>query len=183
MKKLMAVILGSLLSTVAAAKEPAGIDACSLLSAGEVRKAVGHDVQAGERHDSGAFSPSDEPGPAAYSSTCLWRIKLDGEAPVDPDPSIAGANFVMVNAIRWPAGSGGSQHYLQSFRDAAEDGSIDQEPSPVAIGDEALWWGDGVALRKGEASVGVSVHLAGEREKERGLEEALAKLIAGRLSR
>lgn len=155
-----AIALLCLSSFVATAKEP--IDACSLLLDSEVRTSVDHDSQAGERDDQGEIEPG------TYSSTCLWRLR-------------AGGGFVILNAMRFPAGGEGAQHYLQSFRDAARDGTIDGDPEPIDIGDEALWWGDGVALRKGGTSVGISVHLPGERQKERPLEEYLAQTIATRL--
>lgn len=158
-----------------------GIDACALLLDDEVRSAVGRDIHRGERHDAGEFEWGDKPAKLSYSSTCLWRIGFGEEASPDPGSSLADTSFVMVNAIRWSAGSEGAKHYLQSFKEAAEDSVIDQAPNPLDIAEEALWWGDGVALRKGGTSVGVSVHLPGERQKERALEEYLAKIIASRL--
>jgi len=180
-----AVLFLGLLPFAGPAAEVAGqrIDACALLLDGEIRKAIGQDVHAGERHDMGEVAPDIGSGKPSYSSTCLWRIKSGNEEPLDPNDPVAGTSFVMVNAIRWSTGVEGAKHYLQSFRDAAEDGTIDHQPSSIDIGDEALWWGDGVALRKSETSVGVSVHLPGDRRKERLLEEALAKIVARRTPR
>ena len=171
MPKFFRIAALACLPTFAASASP--IDACALLSDGEIRDAVGRDFHDGERHDGGEFVADTESSAPSYSSTCLWRVGLDGP--------VTGTRFVMVNAIRWSTGSEGSKHYLQSFRDAAEEGVIGQEPGALDIGEEALWWGDGVALRKGAKSVGVSVHLPGEREKERFLEEKLAEILAKRL--
>ena len=50
------------------------------------------------------------------------------------------------------------------------------------LGDEAVWWGNGVAARKDAVSFGVSVHLtSGDTSAHRGMEETLAKQIVGRL--
>jgi hypothetical protein len=52
----------------------------------------------------------------------------------------------------------------------------------VDIGDEGLWWGDGVAARKGDRSFGISVFLQnGDKAAQRKMEEALARKIASRL--
>ena len=174
MPKVFRIAALACLPSFAASGSP--IDACALLSDGEIRDTVGRDFHDGERHDSGEFVTDTKSSAPSYSSTCLWRI-----GPSDDGTPLAETSFVMVNAIRWSSGREGSKHYLQSFRDAAEDGVIDQDPDALEIGEEALWWGDGVALRKGGKSVGVSVHLRGERRNERALEEYLAKVIAGRL--
>ena len=172
-------ICGAAVFCVAAAKEPdmRRIDACAFLRQDEIQQVLGRSVHPGERHDDGEVAPGGEP---SYSSTCLWRVKTGDEVPPDPGSPVAGASFVIVNAIRWPVGEA-SARYLQSFREAAEDGTIDGDPDPVDIGDEALWWGDGVAFRKKENSVGVSVHLPGDRERERLLEETLSRIVARRL--
>jgi hypothetical protein len=49
------------------------------------------------------------------------------------------------------------------------------------IGDDSLWWGDGVAVRKGDISYGVSVHSVSQRSLERQMEETLASKIVERL--
>jgi hypothetical protein len=89
----------------------------------------------------------------------------------------------MVNAISWPAGSTGANDYLESFRGAARDKIIPADPVVInEIGDEALWWGDGVAVRKGNVSYGVSVRIInGTRAGARAMAEALARKIVSRV--
>ena len=57
------------------------------------------------------------------------------------------------------------------------------QPVPVQAGDEALWWGDGVAARKGDVSFGVSVHVGTDKKAEQAMEEALAKKIVANFDR
>jgi hypothetical protein len=133
-------------------------------------------VDAGVREDTGWLDAPDYAG--AYSSTCTWRASSDSDAH-DPTRSLGGASFAILTVISWPAGDGPAK-FLQSFRNAADDHVITGTPVPLQIGDEALWWGDGVAARKGSLSFGMSVHLVNERAKERRMEELLAAKIAAR---
>lgn len=157
------------------------INACTLLTDEEVAAVLGARVNAGEAHDSGTVKNGDYVSAGTYSSTCLWRVASKGPPPSDPNLSLGGASYAILNAMQWPAGSGQAKNFLQSFRDAAKEGVIDQSPVALKIADDALWWGDGVAVCKGDRSFGISVHLVGGRAKERGMEEALAKKIAARL--
>jgi len=55
-------------------------------------------------------------------------------------------------------------------------------PVALDLGDEALWWGDGVAVRRGTMSFGVSIVVnAADRAQRRVWEEALARSILPRL--
>ena len=157
------------------------INACAFLKDDEVGAALGIKVEPGERSDFGESAAGDAALAGSYSSACLWRIPGKGAVPSDPDLPLGGASFVVLNMMQWPAGSGGGKRFLQNFRDAARSGEIGQEPVPVKIGEEGLWWGDGVAASKGDRGFGVSVHLVGGRDRERGLEEILARKVAGRL--
>jgi hypothetical protein len=157
------------------------INACTLLTDGEVAAVLGEKVYPGERHDSGSVESGNYVGARAYSSTCLWRVLTKGPPPSDPNKSLGGASYAILNAMQFPAGSGQGKSFLQSFRDAAKEGDIDQSPVALKIADDALWWGDGVAVCKGDRSFGISVHLVGGRPKERSMEEALAKKVAARL--
>jgi hypothetical protein len=157
------------------------INACALLTDSEVAAVLGQKVYPGERHDSGAFESGNDVGAPAYSSTCLWRVASEGPPPSDPNKSLGGASYAILNAMQFPASSGQAKSFVQSFRDAAKDGTIDRSPVALKIADDALWWGDGVAVCKGDRSFGISVHLVGGRPKERSMEEALAKKIAARL--
>jgi hypothetical protein len=135
-------------------------------------------VDPGVREDSGRLEGDDYQG--AYSSTCVWRASADRNAH-DPSRPLGGASFAILTVISWPLGVNGPAMFLQSFRDAAESHVITSTPVSLRIGDEELWWGDGVAARKGNHSFGISVHLVNQRSKERQLEESLAMRIAAQL--
>lgn len=133
---------------------------------------IGVAVDAGVRDDAGLTRDN------AYSSTCLWRISADRDK-ADPNRPLGGASFAILNMMSWPDGAGAK--YLQDFRDAGRNHEIAMMPVPVAIGDEALWWGSGVAVLKGNLTIGMSVHYLPERRRERAMAETLAKTIADRL--
>jgi hypothetical protein len=157
------------------------VDACALLSDREVASTLKLDVMPADRRDDGKLD--DRPGyEGSYSSTCVWRVQVDKDKD-SVDLPMAGMRFAILNAITWPKGSGKAANFLQSFHDAAEHDIIPSKPIPLkGIGDDALWWGDGVASRVGDVSFGVSVFLQnGDKATQRAMEEALAKKIAGRL--
>lgn len=156
------------------------INACALLTDDEVASVLGKPVSPGERHDSGIIRSGDYVSAGTYSSTCLWRVVGAGSSSSDPNLSLGGSSYAILNAMQWP-GVGQATNFLQSFRDSAKQGLIDQSPVALKIADQALWWGDGVAACKGNRSFGISVHLVGGRDRERGMEESLAKTIATRL--
>jgi hypothetical protein len=172
-------------------------DACSLLTADEITKAIGMKVDPAVRDDSGAGKGG------TYSSTCLWRgpnkpepatawekvkatvsgwLGLEAEQPPPADTPMAGVNFVILNAIAWPEGSDGAKNYIEDFRASARAALIDNDPVSVGIGDEAIYWGTGVAVRKGTTSFGISVRF-GKKDKQaqRAMEEALARQAVARL--
>lgn len=150
-------------------------DACALLTAEDVSAVVGAKVEAGERHDSGQVDGG------GYSSTCMWKVAGAPVASAAPEAPFGGARFAMLNTITWPAGSGLAHKYVADFYDAAKNDLIPGTPVPVAVGDEGLCWGDGVASRKGDISFGMSVHVGSDKQGERTMEEALAKKVAARL--
>jgi hypothetical protein len=167
--------------TATAAKDSAPINACALLKDAEIEAVIGKKVAPGQRHDEGDVNSGDYVVSGTYSSTCLWRVVTDLPPPNDPSLPLGGNSFAILNAMQWPKGGDDASKFLQSFRDAGKEHVIDMEPVAVQIGDEALWWGDGVAVRKGDRSFGISVHMIGGRPNERGWEEDLAKKIAPRL--
>lgn len=155
---------------------PLPIDACSLLTAQEIAQVIGLPVEEGRREDAGLTREG------SWSSTCLWRVHLRNPAPPDPRKPLGGASFVILNALRWPPGRAGE--FLQAFRDAARRGDIPRQPSPRKFGDEALWWGDGLAVRRGDVSVGISVFTPGTGgPRTSAREEKLAPLVVQRLDR
>lgn len=153
------------------------VDACTLLSADEISAIVHFDVEPGVRNDSGAIESGPYAG--AYSTTCLW--KASGDSANDPRLPLGGARFVILNVMSWPAGSQRAARFLQGFRDAADDHTISSTPVPLTIGDESLWWGDGVAVREGHVSYGISVHSVNEKSSERQMAQTLASRIVERL--
>lgn len=160
----------------AGAAQPAPIDACKLLTPEDIAAVTGKTVGAPIPNGGG----STEEG--SYSSTCVWKIPGDaGAGTAAIDAPLQGANYAMLNAWSWVPSSDGAHKFLQDFRDAAKDDLIDMTPVPVEVGDEALYWGDGVAVRKGNVSFGISVHLIGGKPTEQSMETALARKILGRL--
>jgi hypothetical protein len=153
-------------------------NSCGLLTDEQISEAMNMKVDPGAREDSGRLDGRVYEG--AYSSTCVWRASQDRGAHDSTRP-LGGANFAILTLISWPAGGNGPAMFLQSFRDAAESHIIASAPVTLRIGDEALWWGDGVAARKGNVSFGISIHLLNGRAKERQMEESLAAKIAARL--
>jgi hypothetical protein len=157
----------------ARADSPAPIDACKLLSADEIATVIGKKVG----------TPISREGAAAEGSTssvCIWRVAEDSDR-ATVDAPLQGSNYVMLNAWSWEPGNSGPAKFLQEFRDAAKNNLIDSTPVPVAVGDEGLYWGDGVAIRKGSKNFGISVHLQGGKPTEQAMETSLAKKVVGRL--
>lgn len=151
------------------------INACALLDTAEIEEALSLRVGDGMRSDSGYESNG------AYSSTCLWPIAPDRTDDAAPN---GGRRFVIVNAMQWPDGSQRAGSFLDSFRKAAETGELPAVPAARDFGDEALWWGDGLAVVKGDVSFGVSVFMPGMRQEKPGaIEERLAPHILRRLAR
>lgn len=169
-------LLGLLgLVAVAASAQPPPLDACALLTADEVASVLGMPVTQGEQHDAGVTSVG------AYSSTCIWKVRNARLRSHDPNASLGGVDFAILNAFSWPSRSAAAG-FLQSFRSAADNHEIPMQPVDLNIGDEALWWGDGVAVRRGTLSFGVSVVVnSADRAQRRVWEEGLAKQILPRL--
>jgi hypothetical protein len=156
------------------------VDACALLTPEEVSEVIGVKVDAGARRDDGWVDNETVHG--AYSSTCFWRATADRNM-ADPSLSMGGASYAILNVFSWPPGSQEAGSFLQKFRDAADSNLIPSKPVPLKIADEALWWGDGVAVKSGNIAFGISVHLVGGRPKERQMEERLGAKLAGRVGR
>ena len=154
------------------------VNSCLLLTDRQVSGVLNMKVDPGVREDSGRLDGAGYEG--SYSSTCTWRVSADRDAH-DPTRPLGGASFAILTIISWPAANNGPANFLQSFRDAAQAHVITTTPVPLQIGDDALWWGDGVAARKGKFSFGISIHLLDGRSKERRMEELLAAKIAAQL--
>jgi hypothetical protein len=141
------------------------IDACALLPPSEISAVIDLPVDAGRREDSGIEANG------SYSSACVWLIKLEDRV-ADPSAPLNGQSFVILNAMQWPAGSDLARTFLDAFRLAASKGEIPGKPSSREFGDEALWWGDGLAVRKGDVSFGISVFIPGLTPKSSGAFES-----------
>ena len=97
---------------------------------------------------------------------------------MDQPAFLRGRSYVILNAMRWPEGRGLADTFLQAFRDAAAIGEIPSAPASRDYGDAALWWGDGLAVRAGDVSFGLSVVLPhAERGYPGEFEERLAPAI------
>jgi hypothetical protein len=164
---LMLVALGLPLTSVAA---PA-IDACALLQAEQIARVVGEAVEPGVRNDAGVESNG------AYSSSCVWRLSAE-KSQARP------RSLVILNAMQFPPRSGRAHEFLDAFREAAASGVLPRAPSARKFGDDALWWGDGLAVRRRDVSFGLSVYLPKTPAERPGArEERLAPLILAQLDR
>ena len=158
---MIVVSVTALLSLPAFADAPKPVDACTLLTVDEIASVTGQKVgQAIARE--GAAAEGSAP------SVCIWRVASDSDR-ATVDAPLQGSNYVMLNAVSWVPGNPGPTKFVQEFRDAAKQNLIDQTPVPVQVGDEALYWGDGVAVRKGTYSFGISVHLQGGKPTEQAM--------------
>jgi hypothetical protein len=119
----------------------------------------------------------------AYSSACVWEVEVDNPNRDDPNAPMGGKSFVILNAMRWPAGSGLAHSFLDEFHQAEINHDIPGKTSPRKFGDDALWWGDGLAVCKGDISFGLSVFLppSDKRPPKGVFEERLAPKILSRL--
>lgn len=154
---------------------PRPIDACAILMSGEVSTVLGMPVEGGERHDQGLTSVG------AYSSTCIWKVRNDRLLLHDPNASLGGADFAILDMFSWPSNRA-AETFLQQFWSAARSNLIPMRPVALHIGDDSLWWGDGVAVRRGAVSFGVSVVVnSADRDRRRAWEESLAKVIVARI--
>jgi hypothetical protein len=174
-KPLMALaLLVAMPLASATAKPPPSIDACALLDAAQIAQVLGQAVDAGVHHDAGVESNG------AWSSSCVWTFTADRAAA--GAAALKTRRFVMLNAMQWPPGSGRAHEFLDAFRDAAAQGVLAQAPTVRPFGDEALWWGDGLAVRQGDVSFGLSVHVPRTSVKTPGAaEERLVPLILNKL--
>jgi hypothetical protein len=170
----------AVLATGAAAAPtgPAPINPCKLLSTAEVSRTIGRPVEPSRYVDNGVTRDG------ARSTTCLWQVALPSGAAEDPAKSLGGREFAILNVMNWPGGPGDAHKFLENFRTAFAEGAIGSQPVDIEIGaDEALWWGDGVAARRGSVSIGMSVASAGDRTLRRPRAERLARLVVRRLAR
>jgi hypothetical protein len=167
----------ALAGPAAAQSGPEAIDPCTLLTADEVSAVIGRSVEPGRYTSNGLTRDG------AASTTCLWQVALPAGVAPDPSKSLGGRSFAILNVMNWPGGPTDAGKFLDSFRTAFADHEIASEPVAVQVGaDEAIWWGDGVAGRKGGVSFGISVASAGDRAARKPKAESLARRIVQRLA-
>ena len=152
------------------------IDACELLHGPEIVPIIGASVSKPLRQDAG-LQPD-----GSYSSTCYWEIgTTNPTTPADQAPG-AKKSYVILHAMQWPRGL--AHIFLDSFRTAAANGDIPGKTSPRKFGDEALWWGDGLAVRRYDVSFGISVVFPGAKDNHTGaLEGRLAPYVLRRIDK
>jgi hypothetical protein len=173
---LSAVVLLVSARVYAAGTQPAGIDACALLTPDEVSAVVSKQVGAGQPFDNGITAQG------AHSTTCMWAAPLPPGVEPDPTKRLEGRGFVIVGVMNWLGGASDARQFLDDFQKAFQQHDIDSKPVPVNVGaDDSLWWGDGVAARKNGVSFGISVAQFGDRATRQSQAESLARLIVTRL--
>jgi hypothetical protein len=132
-------------------------------------------VDAGRPFDNGVTKRG------AHSTTCIWAAPLPAGVESDPEKRLGGRGFAVLSVMNWP-GPAGAETFLSDFYKAFQQHDIDSKPVAVQVGaDDALWWGDGVAARKGSVSFGISVAQFGARATRQPQAESLARLVARRL--
>src|SRR5690349_20332809 len=146
---------------------PAAIDACALLTPGEVTAVIGKRVETGQKFDNGVTPQG------AYSTTCIWAAPLPAGVEPDPTKRLGGRGFVVLSVMNWPGGPADARKFLDDFHRAFQEHGIESKPVAVDVGaDDALWWGDGVAG---------AVAKFGDRAAGKPQAESLAKLIKKKL--
>ena len=162
-----ALLAGVLLPPLAATAEVASvIPACPLLTPDEVAAVFGSPFTAAEQEPSGGGEGEGR------MTTCFWT-------PADGKP---GATLSLV-VWSWPPGDGGAAGFLETLRILADE-TPDRPPAEtLAIGDDALWDGDRVYVRKGGTSVtlATSLNALDVTPDAKAKLEALAAIVAGRL--
>ncbi len=153
----------------------ATINACTLLQPAEIGRVLGRGIEAGRHVDYGIETNG------AYSSSCVWMLAPVAGERAAPQAVLGGRSFVMLNAMQWPAGSGQAHTFLDSFREAQASGVLAGPLSPRRFGDEALWWGDGLAVRSRDVAFGLSVHVAGDPHSPGAATERLVAQVLRRV--
>jgi hypothetical protein len=171
------LLIGLLLDAPASAAPSQPLDACSLLRSEEISKAIGAPVGTGEPQAGEADITGD------VSTVCLWLIAENKDSRADRSAPLGGRSFVILNVHQWPMHSDHVHAFLDAFRQAADRGEIPNKIEARNFGDEALWWGDGLAVRQGSVSFGLSIFTPHLPEAANGKrEEELAPFILKRLA-
>src|SRR3977135_2381634 len=116
---IVAVMLSASPKLHAAPVPPAAIDACALLTPGEVSAIVGKSVETGQPFDNGVTAQG------AHSTTCIWAAPLPPGVEPDPTKRLEGRGFVVLSVMNWPGGPGDAAKFLDDFQKAGEQHGID----------------------------------------------------------
>jgi hypothetical protein len=130
---------GSSSTTTAKAKK---IDACSLLAVAQVEAVVGQPIKPAREGRTAGGGENE-----GAMTSCHWDA--DSEALRAPD--------VTLMVWTWPAGTKGAENYINSFSEAHRQNASIPKPEPVSIGDEAIWDGMGVDVRKGNVNFSLAI--------------------------
>ena len=183
-RSILASITGAALATLVAAgcsgessksgKVAAMIDACALLTTEEVSAvfartfdaaAPGQSVGGGENQ--GALT------------SCIWESP-GAEVAGDIGASVRNTVFINLMVWSWPAGSGGSEKYMNSFVEAAKTYDL-PEPVPVMLGDSAHWNGETMNVKKADVTMTISLSGPVDAPALKTAAESLAKSALSRL--
>ena len=161
----LALFVGLVSPQAALAAPAAAIPACPLLTIPEVTAALGVPVEAVEQEPSGGGEGEGR------MTTCLWT----------PVGGRLGSTLSLV-VWSWPPGDYGAAGFLEALRAYAKE-DPDRPVETLPVGDDALWDGDRVYVRKGDVNftLATSLNALDPTPDARRKLEALAGLVAERL--
>ena len=162
----LAILTIAALWSGTASAAPAEVAACPLLTADEIAAALGEPLVAVEQDPMGGGEKR-----GAHD-----HLHLD--APRRPRADHVSDPLVLA-ARRGP----GAARFIEAFRTIAEEYPDLPTPEPIGIGDEALWDGTGVHVRKGDMSFSLSTSLNAldDTPDAKAKMQGLAEIVAGRL--
>ncbi|MFP3944782.1 MAG: DUF3558 family protein [Alphaproteobacteria bacterium] len=156
---------------------PEPVDACALLTAQEVKEAIGHAM---DGPDAGPPAGGGEGEGNMSSCSFASRSESENAAPAELLAALNATWFVNVSVWVWPGDGEGARNYINAMRDAPMTDDPVQEVE--GLGDEAVWNGT-LHARKNKVTVSLDVRPPkeaenpGQLEMERALmEQALERL-------
>ena len=184
-RSIPASIAGAVLVTLAVAgcsdesgksgKAAASFDACALLTAEDFNAVFDRTFTADE---AGKTTGGGGAKQGAMMS-CAW-VSPGAEVAGKPMASLNNTYFINLIAWSWPAGSSGSDNYMNSFVEAAK--TYNQPvPVPVTLGDGALWGGKTMHVKKGDVTMSLTFTGPDDEAAKRAAAESLATTALGRL--
>jgi hypothetical protein len=131
-------------------KVAAVINACALLATEEVGTVFARTFDAAKPGQSAGGGENQ-----GALTSCIWESP-GAEVAGDIGASVRNTVFVNVMVWSWPAGSGGSEKYMDSFVEAAKTYDL-PEPVPVMLGDAAHWNGETMNVKKADVTMTISL--------------------------